>query len=328
MTALLVSSNPKFKDLKISALVRKQEHAEILEEKGVNSIVFDSLDNIEVVRKVASEHDIVINTANSFHHQSAEAIILGLADRRKQTGRLTHLIHTSGTSALGDHPITGSHKESRVFSDEEDIYTYQRKREDNAPYPLRTTDLVVYEKGDAAGVKTYILMSPTIYGIGSGLFNRTSIQIDVIMRAARRTGFTPVIGPGPHEWDHVHIEDLVRLYEVILTGVLTGTDLPSNKQGIYFNETGHQSWREVSERVANSGKETGYLTSSEVREVSLDEGAAIIGYPPLVTELGFASRSRTQALKSRRIGWKPTKTRADFEASFAKEWEIIGKEAL
>lgn len=231
---------------------------------------------------------------------------------------------------MGDRPITNTYREPRVFSDEEDIYTYQRGREDNEKYPQRTTDLVVFEKGEAANIKTYILMSPTIYGIGSGFFNRTSIQIDAIMRAARRVGYTPVMGTGAAEWDHVHIEDLVELYELVLAGILAGKDLPSNKKGIYFNETGHHPWREISERIAKTGKELGYLQSGEVREVSLEDGAPLLNksWVPFVAELGFASRSRTEADLARKIGWQPKKNRKDFEDSFATEWKVIGDEPL
>lgn len=218
-----------------------------------------------------------------------------------------------------------------MFDDSnDDIYAYLRKREDIEPYQQRTTDLVVLEQGEAAGITTYILMSPTIYGIGSGFFNRTSIQIDAIIRAAQRDGITTVIGAGTAHWDHVHIEDLAVLYELLLARVLAGTaDLPSNKRGVYFNETGHHSWRQVSERVAAAGKQVGRLATDEVREETLEVAAPKLGktLQPFVAELGFASFSRTQAARARQLlGWKPQKTLEDFEDSFVPEWEYLAKE--
>ncbi|KAF7550724.1 hypothetical protein G7Z17_g5512 [Cylindrodendrum hubeiense] len=304
LTSLLQSTDPNIKASEISALVRKQDQADILKAKGVNAIVFGGLDDTAVVRDVASKHDLVINTASASHPAAAEALILGLAD---------HL------------PITGTFTETRVLSDKDDVYAYERYREDREPYRQRTTDLVVFEKGEAANIKTYILMSPTIYGLGSGLFNRTSIQIDAIIRAARTDGFASVIGAGTAEWDHVHISDLAELYELVLTRLLAGDALPSNKEGIYFNETGHQSWREVSERIAKEGRALGYLPSAAVHEISLDEAIEKFRktFPPPAVELGLASRSRTTADLAREIGWKPKKTRLDFEASFREEWRII-----
>lgn len=333
--------------------MRKQEHVDLLKTKGINGILFSGLDDTEVVRRVASENDIVINTASAFHTASAEAIINGLADRQKAAGKKPILIHvssgtlslvlspfsqranvssqTSGTSSIGDRPITKRYTETHVFDDaKDDIYAYLRKREDLEQYAQRTTDLVVLEKGDAAGITTYILMSPTIYGIGSGFFNRTSIQIDAIIRTAQREGVTPVIGTGAAHWDHVHIEDLAVLYELLLARELAGTatDLPSNKKGIYFNETGHHSWREISERVAAAGKQVGRLPTDEVREETLERAATLnSAWTPSVAELGFSSFSRTQASLARELlNWRPQKNRKDFEDSFVPEWEYLAKD--
>jgi hypothetical protein len=56
-----------------------------------------------------------------------------------------------------------------VFSDKEDIYHYILEREAAEPYAQRTSDLTVVETGKATGVKTFIIMSPTVYGRGMGL---------------------------------------------------------------------------------------------------------------------------------------------------------------
>lgn len=169
-------------------------------------------------------------------------------------------------------------------------------------------------------------MPPTIYGIGSGFFNRTSIQIDAIMRAAKRQGFTTVIGEGKGQWDHVHMEDLAKLYELVLSRILKGDELPSNRKGIYFSETGNHTWREVSERIAKTGKEAGFLSSDEVREQTLENSAKAIEKTLHVADLGFASHSQTRANLSRKIGWVPKKNRKYFEDSFLEEWKIIGNE--
>ena len=93
LTTLLASTNPQIKEASISALVRKQDQANLLKERGVNPILFNSLDESDVLRKVASEHDIVINGASAFHYGAAEALILGLADRKRKTGKEPLLIH-------------------------------------------------------------------------------------------------------------------------------------------------------------------------------------------------------------------------------------------
>ena len=83
LSTLLASEDPNIKKLTFSALVRKKEHCELLGKHGVKAILFSGLDDLEVVRKAASEHDVVINTASAFHADAAAAIIEGLAERQK-----------------------------------------------------------------------------------------------------------------------------------------------------------------------------------------------------------------------------------------------------
>lgn len=93
LSTLLVSNNSIVKDLKISVLVRKPEHVTVFEQKGLNVILFAGLDDTDAIKKAASEHDVVINAANSYHCESAKAIIDGLAERQKVTGKPVHFIH-------------------------------------------------------------------------------------------------------------------------------------------------------------------------------------------------------------------------------------------
>lgn len=215
-----------------------------------------------------------------------------------------------------------------MFSDKENIYEYEKYRESIEPFPQRTTDVTVMEYGESAGINTYIIMSPTIYGLGSGLVKRTSMQIEALVRAARKDKYVSVVGSGESEWDHVHIKDLGLLYELFVTKILGGDDLPSNKQGVYFSETGYESWRAVSEHIATAGKELGVLPTDEVRQISLEQGSEkLIGSLGTdIIELGWGSRSRSRADLSREIGWNPTNTFSDFLDHFTIVWKEILKE--
>ena len=60
---------------------------------------------------------------------------------------------------------------------------------------------VVYGKfvihaGLATGVKTYIIMSPLLYGRGNGYFNRLTAQVFIILRVAFEVGRAEVVGEG------------------------------------------------------------------------------------------------------------------------------------
>lgn len=95
LTTLLASSELVIKRSSISALVRKEEQAAVLRGLGVNPVLFKGLDDVETLRRAASEHDAVVHTASSQHDASAVALIQGLGDRKKATGKEVHFIHVS-----------------------------------------------------------------------------------------------------------------------------------------------------------------------------------------------------------------------------------------
>lgn len=298
LSQLLASSNPGIKKSSFSALVRKQEQADILNAKGVNAILFGDLDDVEVLKKVTSEHDIVIHSANGFHAASAKALIEGLAERKKATGKEVFYFQTSGTSNIADTPITKPHAHSqsttpRIFSDaSENIHQYLLNRESTEPYPQRTTDLAVISTGLAANVPTLIIMSPTVYGRGTGLFNTTSIQVPALTKAALARGQAIYVGSdGAEEWDHTHIEDLAALYELLVGKVLAGEKVPTGEKGVYFSAAGKHSWKQFAEAVGKAGFELGALKTAEPTAVGLEEFAeTFIGGNKQLAELGFASR--------------------------------------
>jgi nucleoside-diphosphate-sugar epimerase len=134
-------------------------------------------------------------------------------------------------------------------------------------------------------------MSPTIYGKGSGKFNRNSIQLPTIIRAAIKSGQVIVNGAGTGVWDAVPIADLAPLYELLLAKVLAGENIPSGKRGIYFSETGDYSWRQLSEGLAAELFKQGLVKTAEVKSVSLQEAAdQWSGGNTQVAELDFGSK--------------------------------------
>lgn len=117
---------------------------------------------------------------------------------------------------MGDQPVIGNYTDDHVFSDKEDIYSYEKMRDEKQPYGRRQTDLTVIETGLKVVVKTYIIMSSLIYGIGKDHFNQQSIQVPTTIQAALNTKQAEVIGNGKASWDHVHVGDLANVYETVV----------------------------------------------------------------------------------------------------------------
>lgn len=293
---LQTSTDPPIKALTLSALVRSNSQAENLAITGVNPILFKDLDDTKTLVEAASQHDVVIHTASWGHVESARSLIHGLAQRKKQTGREVYYIHTSGTSNLGGHPITKPEEiEDRVFSDTEDMYSYLKLRESKEKYDQRTADIAVVEAGLAEGVQTYILMSPTIYGFGTGLFNPLSIQIPTFMRSAIKSRHAEVIAGSENAiWDHVHVSDLANLYELLISKLLRDdASVPSGERGIFFTDAGEHSWGDVMKAIGRAGFALGVLDDTEPVPLDLEDAAerwtGVKGNAHLA-EVGFASK--------------------------------------
>ena len=164
-------------------------------------------------------------------------------------------------------------------------------RNEKQPYFQRQTDLTVIETGLRVGVKTYIIMSPLIYGIGTGHFNQQSIQIPAMIKAALKTKQAEVIADGKASWNHVHVGDLAKLYETVVQKLLAGEDLPSGEKGIYFSANGRFTWLEVSQGIADALFTLGISKTEKVKSISLEEAAErLAGGNALLAELAFASK--------------------------------------
>lgn len=178
---LLDSSHPALATAIITILIRDASRAQAFTNAfgtRVQPVVYEGLDDIEKTEAVAAQHDVVTSMTLGFHAASAQALLRGLSKRKAATGRDVYMVHLSGASNLADQPVTRAYVEDRELDDVvDDIYAYERMREELRPYHQRTTELGVIDKGLELGVKTLVMTPPLIFGKGSGLFNRASVQI-------------------------------------------------------------------------------------------------------------------------------------------------------
>ncbi|KAE8358169.1 hypothetical protein BDV27DRAFT_169688 [Aspergillus caelatus] len=326
LTQFLASEHPILKSSTVAALVRKQGQADILESRGVQSIVFRGLDDTKQLRHIASQFDIVVHCATGLHTKSAVALILGLGDSMKESGGQAHYIHTTETSNLAygmvSHPDAIIHE----FCDTEDVYTEEVRRDAEEHYDQRATDVAVIQTAEATGVKAYLMMPPTVFGTGLGFFKSQSIQLPFTIHHAIDQGHPEYIGDGSGTVGYVHISDLVSLYELILCKILDGIDdIPSGRQGIYFSNTGDFTWKELNERIGEIGLSLGALGSKIPRSISLADAWHKWGFDGniLLLETNHAGKSRTLPRLAFNIGWVPMKTAEDWDAAIEETFKAV-----
>ncbi|KAJ5604633.1 NAD dependent epimerase/dehydratase [Penicillium lagena] len=321
---LLDTTDAALKSLSITAVVRRPDQADLLAGKGVQTVLVNDLGDADRLEQVASSHDIVVNVASGHHSDAPKALIRGLQKRREETGADVHFLHLSGTTNIAASSITQSPFEVQTFSDKDNIYEYELLREANQAYGQRTADVNVIQTGESANVKTYIVMPPSVYGRGDGWFKRQSHQIPTLIRNAITTGYSEHLNAGTTNSGHVHVADLSSLYALLLEKILSGVDVPFGRNGYYFSSTGSHSWLDVTTQIGKIGFNLGALQSATPRSISLEEAAVkLADGDTQFAEACFSSNSSTKPEKAYELGWKPTRTERDFEASIQESFEDL-----
>ncbi|KAH8163078.1 hypothetical protein CIB48_g5152 [Xylaria polymorpha] len=308
LSQFLASSIAEIRNASLSVLVRKQEQADKYASQGVTPYLLAGLEDVEAVRQLASEFDIIVHAADSTNPAAAEALIYGLRDGAQKSGSSMKpcFIHLSGVSSLGDLPVSKPPTIiSHEFSDKrDDIYSYMKWLESIKPYSQRTTDLAVIDAGEKVNVKTYIIKAPRIYGRG--------------------TGRPEYICDGTGIWDDVHILDLAVFYELLIGKILKNENVPTGPKPFFFIQSIRHSWKELAEGIARAGVKNGALKVAETQSIGLSQAASkYTGGDVYLAEIGVASNSVTKADLALEMGWTPEKTEADFQQSLLDDFNAV-----
>ncbi|KAM0755790.1 NAD(P)-binding protein [Meredithblackwellia eburnea MCA 4105] len=289
---------------KISALVRDQEKANKLKSLGVTP-VFGSLDDDELIVKTTLESDVIIHTATADDQPSVKSILKGLAQRPKDS-KPAYYIHTSGTGLLTD-TAAGLFATEHIFSDKkpQEIDTLP----DSAHH--RDVDLLIknaVDSGELGSAKVAIILPPLIYGVGTGPFNKLSIQIPGWIRRSLKEKAVPVVGEGKSIWNNIHISNLVLAYLALLHSLYTNPETTSSLY--FFAETGEHTWLSAGEAIRDALSAKGLVGKDLLLNNDLG---------------GLGTNSRSKAERLRELGWKPVKTPSVWE-SVGEEVEVLLKE--
>jgi len=343
LTTLLNSTVPSLKEAPITLLLRGKDRADAFTTKygdRVKPILYEGMDDLDRTIEVAAQHDIIINTTMGDHPGSSAALVKGLAQRKKSTDSEPWIIHTSGTSNVGDRPITNPVPIREWDDSKDDVYSFEKELQAKEPYGQRTSELAVVDTGLELGIKTLVIMSPVIYGIGTGLYKKIGASM-FFLRGIVSAGSGLVVGKGDGVWNHVHIEDVADLYVLILRKLVEngGAGVPSGKKGIIFSANGDHSRLEQTKDAVEGASKHGLISDTTISHIDLDEGAEKFGPSLGITnvrdnmeaarsfvETAFVSNARTVATVARNLGWKPSKGEDAWKQHDSEDAEVIKKE--
>ncbi|KAJ8509377.1 hypothetical protein ONZ45_g8454 [Pleurotus djamor] len=313
--------------LTINALVRSAHKTAQLSALGIKPII-GSLDDLDILQKLASEADVVISAANSDHMPSILAILKGQKELFERMGVRPILIHTSG-AGVGAVFSGGMSSDAPTYvdSDAEQMKTL----DPNSIH--RNVDLKLVE-ADLAGpsqlgyTKTYIVLPSSVFGVAEselprlGISNAHSVFPPLHIRASIRRGNGGMIGNGSNVWHNVHIEDLGDLYLLLFKDVTVNPDADHGVNGYYFAENGNVTHYEVAQAISQALVSLRVGMSPEPTQFSREEELRYFGK---VGSAFLGSTSRCLSAHSRVLGWEPRYTTQDRLKGLRAETEIILK---
>lgn len=281
----------------ITVLVQKPEQESLFSPLGVK-VQLGSRDDKKLLAEVASQHDVVMNFAVAFggDEDSIAALVSGLEARARASSIKPVLLHTggSGTFLYGENGQPGTD----VWTDEQ--YERLNSLEDGAYFYGGYK--VIAQAALRGNISAYTLVSPTVYGPGTGPGNKLSLQMPAYVRYAKDHRRAAYIGQGENKWGNVHVQDLADLYLLVMSFSLQHPDSTKASktshgfENLIYTGTAEHSWKPVIEHLANLLHKRGEV--DEPSAVSIGEGE---GYPYMFGGNSFMARSE----KTQRFGWKP-----------------------
>ena len=263
----------------VRGLIRDASKAEPLKALGIEAVI-GSLEDSSLLTREAQSSEGVIHAADSDHLSAIEALIEGLRGSGKP------LLHTSGSSVIGDDAL-GNRKSESIFDEDTPLIVEPVKQ------PRREIELRVLAAADE-GVRAVVICPSNIYGSGTGL-NPRSVQIPFLVDQARKDGVVHIVGRGVNRWSNVHIDDVAELYVLALQKAPAGA--------FYFIENGEASFGEIGESIARR------LKLAPAQSWTVEEAAERWG--KVHAHYTFGSNSRVRAKRARReLGWTPLHTSA------------------
>ncbi|KAK8869442.1 hypothetical protein IAR55_000006 [Kwoniella newhampshirensis] len=256
----------------ITALIRDSSKQSLFEPAKINTVV-GTVEDINLLRSLVEANDIVVNFAVPFAggDESIKAIVEGLEKRAATSSIKPILLQTSGTGSV----MYGSNGEAGTDVWKDSDHDRWEALPDTAFF--HSGDRIVARAAQRGIISAYIIMSPTVYGQGTGPGNKLSLQIPAYVRYAKRTGQAGYIGKGENIWGNVHVQDLIDLYLLVMGHALKSPSATAAEAGshgwsnLIYGGLKQHTWKPVIELIGDQLFARGDIPNKSA--ISLDEGA-------------------------------------------------------
>ncbi|KAJ5166464.1 uncharacterized protein N7482_005245, partial [Penicillium canariense] len=300
----------------IHAAVRTEEQARSLSTSTLDvTVVQIDLSNPYALAgyMVRNDISIVIHTATSIDAEVTESLITAMRKRRETNGKAACFIHTSGLWSFDENSGWPFGK----VKDDDPVYFLEKQcTESHVTWQI---DVSVAEQVPAAGLTGMIVMPPTVHGRGSGTWNKLSLQIPALIKAAIQHKQVYKFAKD-REVAMIHISDLTAFYALLTEAILQQKDLPTGRDGYYFIVSHTVRWWDILEHLAAAMHARGLVTEPTVKVWPNDEFMEeALGVPANMAHTVWDFSPQVGCVNKDKVGWKPVWNRERFLKSIDQE---------
>lgn len=188
---------------------------------------------------------------------------------------------------------------SASYDDVEDVSQILSIIKDN---PKREVEHIVLSMSPTE-VRTVILPSPLIYGVGRGPVQRRSIQAPGMVKATLELGHGIRLLAGKSAWSTIHISDLGELVRLLVDAALKDDNVGWNDEGIYNTENGKISFGELGSLIAIEAHSQGFIESADTEMIDAKKADELLSHASIL----WGTNAIVKASKARdKLAWNPS----------------------
>jgi nucleoside-diphosphate-sugar epimerase len=250
---------------------------------NVTIVHADLSKDIETVQRLAGQHDLVINMANSRDPEINGAIVDGINNCEDKTKKGI-ILHLSGAGNFSDERRDGVRDLSSGYF--VDTNREQVRKVNKTMEPNGASDEIVIKSALDGEIIAYIVCPAGIYGAsqnhvaraageaGTKYANTPGIWAGWMIENIETLGFSPYVGDGDNIFCLVHVDDIVSLMMLVIKKIFeTDQDYKPDDvlDNFYLGVTEEYAPKSIAQAFGKMLAKKGKISNGEARKVPYEE---------------------------------------------------------
>jgi hypothetical protein len=280
-----------YPDVRTTVYLRTTVLDEAINSLPNTTVVHGDLEkDLDQVKSLVSEHDIVMNMANSRDSGINGTILDGIRSR-KSSGKKGMLLHLSGTGNFSDNAQEGVPPTKGEFF--VDTNPEQVRKIDHTMEPNGASDEILIKAALDGEAIVYFVCPSGIYGASENhvarlagesaakYYNTPGVWAGWMIGNIESLGFSPYVGPGNNLFPTVHADEVVSLIMLVykrMVEVGQKYEPEDVTKNFYIGSSGQVETKKIAEIFADMMARKGKISQAMARSVPYDQAGTTARY--------------------------------------------------